>query len=64
MCIRDRLIPIVPTGLSEQPLERGSAILANQVLGEELPGMLYQPEHSRVVHWDLPLDSLLERQHQ
>eukprot|EP00969_Alexandrium_andersonii_P028492 1243759-Alexandrium_andersonii.AAC.1 len=25
--------------------------------------MLYQPGHHRVVHWDLPLDPLLRRQH-
>eukprot|EP00969_Alexandrium_andersonii_P152488 6743013-Alexandrium_andersonii.AAC.1 len=33
-------------------------------LREELPGMLDEPEHYRVVDWDLPLDHLLQRQHQ
>eukprot|EP00969_Alexandrium_andersonii_P179401 7931636-Alexandrium_andersonii.AAC.1 len=34
------------------------------MLGEELPGMLYEPEHHRVVYQDLPLDPLLQREHQ
>eukprot|EP00969_Alexandrium_andersonii_P156175 6904992-Alexandrium_andersonii.AAC.1 len=32
------------------------------MLGEELPGMLYEPEHYRAVYRDLPLDPLLQRE--
>eukprot|EP00969_Alexandrium_andersonii_P304576 13463434-Alexandrium_andersonii.AAC.1 len=28
-----------------------------------LAGMLDEPEHDRVAHWDPPLDPLLQRQH-
>eukprot|EP00969_Alexandrium_andersonii_P264554 11692961-Alexandrium_andersonii.AAC.1 len=42
------IVPVVPAGFSEKPLKRSPAVVANEVLGEELPGMLYEPEHYRV----------------
>eukprot|EP00969_Alexandrium_andersonii_P011051 480537-Alexandrium_andersonii.AAC.1 len=35
--------------------------MAHQVLGQQLPGMLYKPEHTRVIHRHLPLDPRLKR---
>eukprot|EP00969_Alexandrium_andersonii_P300650 13291704-Alexandrium_andersonii.AAC.1 len=37
--------------------------MSDEVLREELPCVLHQPEHRRVIHWNLPWDPFLEGQH-
>eukprot|EP00969_Alexandrium_andersonii_P252207 11147207-Alexandrium_andersonii.AAC.1 len=58
------LIAVATARLANKPLECCPATVAHQMLGEELPGMLYEPERDRVVYRDLPLDPLLQREHQ
>eukprot|EP00969_Alexandrium_andersonii_P154275 6819987-Alexandrium_andersonii.AAC.2 len=62
MHLLTELVAIAPTGLTKKPLERCPAVVAHEVLREELSGTLRQPEHD-VVYRDLPLGPLLERQH-
>eukprot|EP00969_Alexandrium_andersonii_P053613 2358570-Alexandrium_andersonii.AAC.1 len=57
------LVTVAPAGLAKEPLEICPAVVAREVLREELSGMLHQPEHGRMVYRDLPLDPLLKRQH-
>eukprot|EP00969_Alexandrium_andersonii_P230105 10162461-Alexandrium_andersonii.AAC.1 len=49
------LVAVVAARLAEKPLERCPAVVAHEVLCEELPGVLGKPEHDWVVHWDIPL---------
>eukprot|EP00975_Prorocentrum_lima_P030607 6420491-Prorocentrum_lima.AAC.1 len=39
------LVAVVAARLAHQPLERGTPVMPDEVLGEELPRMLYKPEH-------------------
>eukprot|EP00969_Alexandrium_andersonii_P295550 13064491-Alexandrium_andersonii.AAC.1 len=50
--------------LAHQPLERRTPVTSDEVLREELPRMLRQPERDGVSHWDLPLDPPLKGEHQ
>eukprot|EP00969_Alexandrium_andersonii_P306268 13538905-Alexandrium_andersonii.AAC.1 len=38
--------------------------MSDEVLREELPRVLHQPEHRGAIRWNLPLDPFLEGQHQ
>eukprot|EP00969_Alexandrium_andersonii_P217107 9589924-Alexandrium_andersonii.AAC.1 len=38
--------------------------MPDEVLRGELPCVLHQPEHRRVIHWNPPLDPFPEGQHQ
>eukprot|EP00969_Alexandrium_andersonii_P034829 1523852-Alexandrium_andersonii.AAC.1 len=58
------LIAIAAARLAEKPLERCPAVMAHEVPCGELPGMLDEPEHDRVVYWEPPLDPLLQHKHQ
>eukprot|EP00969_Alexandrium_andersonii_P111614 4929814-Alexandrium_andersonii.AAC.1 len=42
-----KLAPVLAGGFSEQALEARTAVKAHQVLSQQLPGMLHEPEHSR-----------------
>eukprot|EP00969_Alexandrium_andersonii_P284447 12575124-Alexandrium_andersonii.AAC.1 len=41
------LVAVAPAGLAEEPLECRPAVVAHEVLREELAGMLHQPAHDR-----------------
>ena len=58
------LVAVLPARLAEEALERRTAVVADQVLGQQLGSVLHQPEHEGVVHGHLPLDPGLKRQHE
>eukprot|EP00969_Alexandrium_andersonii_P271080 11981077-Alexandrium_andersonii.AAC.1 len=51
-----KLVPVLTGGLPKKALEARTAVVARQVLGQQLAGVLNEPEHRRVIHWHLPLD--------
>eukprot|EP00969_Alexandrium_andersonii_P348391 15405206-Alexandrium_andersonii.AAC.1 len=49
---------------AHQPLERRTPVMSDEVLREERPRALRQPEHDRAIHRGLPLDPPLKGEHQ
>eukprot|EP00969_Alexandrium_andersonii_P080040 3528058-Alexandrium_andersonii.AAC.1 len=39
------LVAVVTARLAHRPLERGTPVITDEILGEKLPRMLRQPEH-------------------
>eukprot|EP00969_Alexandrium_andersonii_P223847 9886093-Alexandrium_andersonii.AAC.1 len=48
------LVAVATARRPEEPLESRAAVVAHEVLREELTGMLSEPERDRTVHWDPP----------
>eukprot|EP00969_Alexandrium_andersonii_P164268 7260239-Alexandrium_andersonii.AAC.1 len=45
-----KLVPVITGGRPEQAFEARTAVMAHQVLGQQLAGMLDEPGRSRVIH--------------
>eukprot|EP00969_Alexandrium_andersonii_P119423 5279922-Alexandrium_andersonii.AAC.1 len=54
MHLLTELVAIIAAGLTEKPLERRPAVVAREVLREELSGTLSEPEHDRMLYRDPP----------